>query len=362
MIFDIAKNKGKDFFPGQQTDEKVEFYQRRHPMSVISNILITAVMFFLPLMGYLVARIMNGWKPLNIINLPESLQILFVLIGSIYYLALALFALVWWIDYYYDILIVSNSRLVDIEQRGLFNRSVGELYLLRVQDVTGSTRGILQSLFCFCDVIVQSAGAEIEFRIANLRNPYEVAQKIMELHDKVADGGNVAQEIGEGEIEAPTMKIGEILVADGIISKAQLDIALMEQRRVGGRLGSILVRLGYLSEEDLLEALGEQKHCTPFDLSDVEINNEVAHIIPENIARKHHCIAVSKQGKILTVACADPHDEDAISEVGEAIGYKVAPVISPEISIANALDKYYGKADDRLAQPLDETSFPAPAA
>jgi hypothetical protein len=359
-----AKDIGQITFPGMGADEHVIFFTRRHPASVLSNILVTAFMVLIPILvwvgfDYLNAPKVVGGDPVIRGAAYFSLKAFSILLASIYYMSVLLFFIVWWMDYYFDILYVTNERLVDTEQRGLFDRVISEQSLLRVQDVTGEIKGILPTAFGYGDVIVQTAGAAEQFIIKNIPNPHEVARRVMELHENYSkeQEAHNAMKVGVGEeikerrpiSEAAhkghtlSQRIGEMLVADGLITAAQLDTALKEQERSGDKLGSTLVKLGYISEEDLAAVLGEQTRYVPMDLSDVELDPNVVHLLPEHLARRHKCIAVAKQGKILTVACSNPHDEKVMAEIAEAIGYKVAPVISPEISIERAQDKYYGK-------------------
>jgi len=359
MIEDV----GQITFPGMEPGEQVQFYARRHPASVLGNILTTAFMVLLPILLWL------GFHFLNVPRTPGgplpiygeayfSLRAFTTLLASIYYFSVLLFFLVWWLDFYFDILYVTNQRLIDTEQKGLFDRIISELSLLRVQDVTGEVKGLVPTLFGYGDVVVQTAGTAEQFVIRNVPNPHEIARRVMELHEEYSEEQEVHQNfrVGAGDeiserrpvSEAThghqvTLRIGEMLVTDGLITTSQLDTALKEQERVGGKLGSTLVRLGYVAEEDLCAVLGEQTRHVPMDLTDIELDSTVVHIIPEHLARVHKCIAVSKQGQILTIACSNPHDEEVMTEIGEAIGYKVAPVISPEISIERAQDKYYGK-------------------
>jgi uncharacterized membrane protein YdbT with pleckstrin-like domain len=86
-----------------------------------------------------------------------------------------------WLDYYLDAAIITNERIVDIDQNGLFNRTVSELHFSKIQDATGMCQGILQNVLDFGDVHVQTAGAAREFNIDKVPRPYKIAKLIIPL-------------------------------------------------------------------------------------------------------------------------------------------------------------------------------------
>lgn len=84
-----------------------------------------------------------------------------------------------WTDYYLDIWIVTSNRIVNIDQKGLFNREVSTLQIERIQDVTFEIRGIVATVLGFGDVHVQTAGEMEEFLIQGVANPERVKRKIL---------------------------------------------------------------------------------------------------------------------------------------------------------------------------------------
>lgn len=105
---------------------------------------------------------------------------------SLYYLFVWVFFFHAWIDYYLDVWVVTDIRIVDVEQKGLFSRSISELKLFRVQDVTAEVKGILPTVFHYGNVVIQTAGNEQFFIFKQIPHPYETQQKISELatHDR----------------------------------------------------------------------------------------------------------------------------------------------------------------------------------
>ncbi|MCS7181946.1 MAG: type IV-A pilus assembly ATPase PilB [Thermoanaerobaculum sp.] len=151
------------------------------------------------------------------------------------------------------------------------------------------------------------------------------------------------------------LKLGELLVKAGIITQAQLEKALEEQRSRGGKLGEILQKLGYVREEDIVECLSHQLGVPSIDLRNFPLDLEVARVIPEDKARKHNIIAVHKSGQTLTVAMVDPTNIFAVDEITFSTGFKVDPVVASEEAIRETLDKVYGAPRDvDLKKVIDE--------
>jgi type IV pilus assembly protein PilB len=139
-----------------------------------------------------------------------------------------------------------------------------------------------------------------------------------------------------------TAKFGELLVKSGKISQAQLQEALALQKDQGGRLGTNLVKLGFMTDRQLVESLSQHFRVPSVDLQGMEIDEAVIKIIPADIARKYTILPVNKAGATVTVAMIDPTNVFAMDDVKFMTGYKVEPVVASESSIRIAIDRYYG--------------------
>ncbi len=137
------------------------------------------------------------------------------------------------------------------------------------------------------------------------------------------------------------VRLGELLVAAGVITQSQLEEALFAQKKTGERLGIALRKLGFVSEDTLIEFLGRQLDIPSIDLEHTEVNEDIARLIPEAIARKYKIIAVAKIDTLLTLATADPLDLFAMDDAESITGCQIIPVITTERDIQKALDKYY---------------------
>ena len=134
------------------------------------------------------------------------------------------------------------------------------------------------------------------------------------------------------------MKIGELLVASGAIRDDQLQEALSAQERHGGTLGASLVRLGFLSEAALLNALSEQTGVQHVNLTKIEIPASVQRLVKEETVRGHRLLPIGFEGKRLVVGMADPTDLPALAEVEFQSGHAAKPVILSAAHFEEALE------------------------
>jgi type IV pilus assembly protein PilB len=137
-------------------------------------------------------------------------------------------------------------------------------------------------------------------------------------------------------------RLGDLLLWAGLITEEQLDKALAEQKKAGGRLGSVIARLGYLNETDIAQFLGKQLGVKAVNLADITIEETLLKLLPANLAQKNFAIPVSKRGRILTVVMLNPADIQALEDIRFSTGYEIAPAVAPESAILKAIDRYYG--------------------
>jgi len=149
-------------------------------------------------------------------------------------------------------------------------------------------------------------------------------------------------------------KIGELLVRENLITPVQLQKALEEQKRVGGRLGANLCKLGFIKEEQLTEFLSKQYGVPAVNLKEFEIDPEVLKLIPEEVARKHVGIPVNRAGSTLIVAMADPSNIFAMDDIKFLTGYNVEVVVAPEAAVKEAIEKYYQGSSEKLEEVLGD--------
>ena len=143
-------------------------------------------------------------------------------------------------------------------------------------------------------------------------------------------------------------KLGQLLITSSMISEEQLKEAMGLQRREGGRLGTNLVKLGYITEEKLVAFLSKQWGVPAINLSEYKIDPSVLKLVPMEIARKYLIIPVARVGATLTIAMADPSNVFVIDDVKFMTGYNVEVVVSGETTIINAINTCYRGGGDSL--------------
>ncbi|MBI2839560.1 MAG: type IV-A pilus assembly ATPase PilB [Acidobacteria bacterium] len=154
------------------------------------------------------------------------------------------------------------------------------------------------------------------------------------------------------------VRIGDLLLKENLITKEQLDKALETQRQTGGKLGSTLVRLGYISEEDITSVLSRQYGYPSINLSLFEIDPAVIKILPPETAMKYQVVPINKTGGTLTIAMSDPTNLFAIEDIKFMLNYNVEPVVASESAIRAALDKYYGTSTElEVKKVLDKVAL-----
>ena len=152
-------------------------------------------------------------------------------------------------------------------------------------------------------------------------------------------------------------KLGDILIAQGVIDEEKLIAALSDQRAFGGKLGRTLVDLGYVSEDQLMHALSEQLGLDTVDLDGIEVTDDALRCLPVDACERYGVFPVKVDGKqkVLWVATAEP-DRQTLTEVAGIAQLTLEPVLSSMSAIDRAVRHYYfGEKTGpkhRLGEPL----------
>ncbi len=144
----------------------------------------------------------------------------------------------------------------------------------------------------------------------------------------------------------------ELLVKENLLTAEQSQRATAEQRRTNERLGTVLKRLGFLSDEDLLDFLSRKYGIPVINLQRVEVTEEITRLVKKDIVQKYQVFPVRKVGNTLTLALSDPTVILAIDDVQFATGLHVIPVLASESAIKEAIDKAYVDSAARLDELL----------
>jgi len=150
--------------------------------------------------------------------------------------------------------------------------------------------------------------------------------------------------------------LGEQLLEQGVISQQQWQEAQLEEKNTGQPLRKILIRLGMITEEDMVSFIAKQMGIPHIDLKNYLIDSKIIDLIPEDLARKHQLIPVLKIGRSVTCAMADPLNIFALDELKLKTGLTIEPAVATEQDIKKAVEEHYsvkGSMDD-VIQALDE--------
>ncbi len=152
-------------------------------------------------------------------------------------------------------------------------------------------------------------------------------------------------------------RIGELLHREGLITAEQLARALQEQKQSGTRVGYNLVKLGFVQEVELTKMLAKQHKMPAVDLSRFSLDHKIAKMIPADLARRNLVLPLKRDGRLLTVAMADPSNLGVLEDLKFVTRYDIFPVIAGEYTLRNLIDKVFGSADEaEMASLLDTIS------
>ena len=156
-------------------------------------------------------------------------------------------------------------------------------------------------------------------------------------------------------VAASTDRLGELLLAEGLITREQLDRAIQEHKEHGTRLGYNLIKQGAIKETELTRMLGRQYRMPAVDLSRFEMDPKIAKLIPAELAMKHQVLPLRREGRTLTVALADPTRLAVLEDIKFITGYDIFPVVGGEYTLRSLLEKHFesnGAQMDTLLEDL----------
>lgn len=143
-----------------------------------------------------------------------------------------------------------------------------------------------------------------------------------------------------------SQRLGDLLVREKVISQQQLEQALKVQKDSSCRLGSALVKLGFLSEEDVTNFLSRQYGVPAINLSYFEIDPAVVKLIPYETARRYQILPLSRVGASLTIAMVDPTNVFAMDDIKFMTGFNIEPVVASETAIMEGVEKAYNSREE----------------
>ncbi len=146
-----------------------------------------------------------------------------------------------------------------------------------------------------------------------------------------------------------SQRLGDLLIKESAITQEQLEQAQKLQRENGGRLGSALVKLGYLNETEVTTFVSRQYGIPAVNLAYCEIDPAVVKLIPYESAKRYQALPLSRVGSSLTIAVVDPTNVFALDDIKFMTGYNVEPVVASESEVMEGIDRAYStKSEDNL--------------
>jgi type IV pilus assembly protein PilB len=139
-----------------------------------------------------------------------------------------------------------------------------------------------------------------------------------------------------------SVRLGEILIKESLITQDQLEKALDFQRSNGGKLGSCLTKMGFITDDDITGVLSRQYGVPSINLKFYEIDPNVIKLIPQDTALRYQVIPLSRVGSVLTIAMTDPTNVFAMDDIKFMTGFNVEPVVASESAIGDAIIRFYG--------------------
>jgi type IV pilus assembly protein PilB len=150
-----------------------------------------------------------------------------------------------------------------------------------------------------------------------------------------------------------SQRLGDLLVREKVITEQQLEESLKVQKQTGGRLGSVLVKLGYLSDEDVTNFLSRQYGVPAINLNYFEIDPAVVKLVPHETAKRYQILPLSRVGASLTIAMVDPTNVFAMDDIKFMTGFNIEPVVASETSIMEGIEKVYLQAQSEPEEDLE---------
>jgi type IV pilus assembly protein PilB len=158
------------------------------------------------------------------------------------------------------------------------------------------------------------------------------------------------------------VQLGQMLVESNLLTQEQLKMAMDFQKSVGGKLGAIIVKLGFIEDQTLTNFIARQQGIPVVNLDELVVPENLVRKIPKKLIEKHHVVPTRHHDGVLTVATSDPFDYEALEEVQLAVDQRVEMVLAPRSQILRTIHEVLyrepaspvrEKTKDQLLKDLD---------
>ena len=137
------------------------------------------------------------------------------------------------------------------------------------------------------------------------------------------------------------MRLGEILIEQGVLTHEALERALEKQKKNGGLIGEVLLKMGVVKEEDIVIALARQFNYPYLPVQNCDISTKLIALVPQELAIKYVCIPIDRIKNVLTVIMVDPSNEVAKQAIQDHTGLRVQALVGTVSEVTAAIRKYY---------------------
>lgn len=181
ILKSFVESPDRACFDGEDKDEKILYVLRKHPVTNVDWIFISVLLFITPL---LVSRFVALFGASTFPHIPANYLTIVIIF---WYLFNFIYTLESFLVWFFNVYIISDKRIVDMDFYGLLYRNVSEAPIRNIEDVTYNISGALKVIFNYGDVLIQTAGEKIEFEFEEVSNPSRVVDILSDLVSKLKE-------------------------------------------------------------------------------------------------------------------------------------------------------------------------------
>lgn len=163
-----------------KNQEEILLIVRRHWFDILKQLFLIFIMVLTLIGSY-------SYLPLLFPGLTDNAAFnsVFIFMENLFAMLIWLLFFLIWIDYYFDVWVITNKRVVDVRQNGLFSREVSELQIEKIQDITTEVHGVIPTFLNYGNVYIQTAGERERFVFANVPDPYRIKDMVVKLQKQI---------------------------------------------------------------------------------------------------------------------------------------------------------------------------------
>ncbi|MDR2031222.1 MAG: Flp pilus assembly complex ATPase component TadA [Azoarcus sp.] len=152
------------------------------------------------------------------------------------------------------------------------------------------------------------------------------------------------------------VRLGDLLIQEGLLTDEQLKFALEEQKRSGRKLGRIFVDSGFVTEDAISNILARQLHIPFVDLRQLQYKEELIRLLPETMARRYRAMVLGEKNSVLQIGMTDPTDLRAYDEISHAVRRNIDVAVVSESQLMATIDRVYRHTEEIAGLAKELTS------